>query len=208
MAEQLDPSEIFVDARWLAQAHDAGSDLFRFVAMEQSDYRAASFLDDRMFEQWRDVRVLPLPTVTLASASCSRQDAGWIFHIGHVGSTLLARMLGEIENVLSVREPRILRDCAFHTNSGGKFMGPTRDKNVRLGSTAEITLSADSSSPLVSTTPLHVYMSTCIRDTSVSQRISPPKARTAFAKARVISPAFPTLTCANPPRFSQLWMSV
>ena len=113
MAEQLDPSEIFVDARWLAQAHDAGSDLVRFVAMEQSDYRAASFLDDRMFEQWRDVRVLPLPTVSLASASCSRQDARWIFHIGHVGSTLLARMLGEIESVLSVREPRILRDLAL-----------------------------------------------------------------------------------------------
>jgi hypothetical protein len=34
MAEQLDPAEIFVDARWLAQAHDASFDLVRFVAME------------------------------------------------------------------------------------------------------------------------------------------------------------------------------
>ena len=113
MAEPLDPAEIFPDARWLAQAHDAASDLVRFVAMDETDYRAASFLDDRMFEQWRDVRVLPLATVAEAATSSSRRDARWIFHIGHVGSTLLARMLGEIQGVLSIREPRILRDLAL-----------------------------------------------------------------------------------------------
>ncbi len=113
MAEPLDPAEIFADARWLAQAHDAASDLIRFVAMEPSDYREASFLDDRMFDRWRDVRVMPLAEVRDAAASIARQDAGWIFHIGHVGSTLVARMLGELENVLSIREPRILRDLAF-----------------------------------------------------------------------------------------------
>ena len=113
MAEPLDPAEIFPDASWLAQAHDAGSDLVRFVAMGPEDYRAASFLDDRMFDRWRDVRVLPLPTVIDAAASSSRQDAAWIFHIGHVGSTLIARMLGEGGSILSIREPRILRDVAL-----------------------------------------------------------------------------------------------
>lgn len=113
MAEPLDPAEIFPDARWLAQAHDGASDLVRFVAMEPEDYRSASFLDDRMFGQWRDVRVLPLSTVTEFAASSTRQDARWIFHIGHVGSTLLARMLGEVDGVLSIREPRILRDLAL-----------------------------------------------------------------------------------------------
>ena len=40
-------------------------------------------------------------------------DARWIFHIGHVGSTLIARLLGELDSVLSVREPRALRDLTF-----------------------------------------------------------------------------------------------
>jgi hypothetical protein len=124
MAEPIDPSEIFVDARWLAQAHDAGSDLVRFVSLEAADYRAASFLDDRMFEQWRDVRVLPFPAVSDASAASSREDARWIFHIGHVGSTLLARMLGEVEGVLSIREPRILRDLAYMDAHRREFMAP------------------------------------------------------------------------------------
>ena len=41
-----------------------------------------------------------------------RTDARWIFHIGHVGSTLVSRLLGEIEWVLAIREPRLLRDLA------------------------------------------------------------------------------------------------
>lgn len=113
VSEPLDPLDIADDAHWLAQAYDPGMDLVRFVAMEADDYRAASFLDDRMFQEQRDVRVLPWPTVEAAMSAASRNDARWIFHIGHVGSTLLARMLGELSGVLSVREPRILRDVAL-----------------------------------------------------------------------------------------------
>ena len=113
MAEPLDPKELLPDARWLAQAYDPGLDLVRFVAMDQEAYRAAPFLDDRMFEQWRDVRTLSLPLVVQATEQVRHQDANWIFHVGHVGSTLIARMLGELEGILSIREPRILRDVAF-----------------------------------------------------------------------------------------------
>jgi hypothetical protein len=42
-----------------------------------------------------------------------RSDARWIFHIGHVGSTLVSRMLGEIPGVLGIREPRLLRDLVM-----------------------------------------------------------------------------------------------
>ena len=113
MAEPLDPSEIGESAHWLAQAYDPGSDMIRFVAMTAEDYRKASFLDDRMFETWRDVRLSPRPVVADTLGPAARDDARWIFHIGHVGSTLVARMLGEISGILSVREPRILRDLAL-----------------------------------------------------------------------------------------------
>jgi hypothetical protein len=111
--EPLDPQDIVDSAHWLAQAYDPGMGLVRFVAMDVEDYRASAFLDDRMFQQQREVRVLPWLTVEAAMASNARDDARWIFHIGHVGSTLVARMLGELARVLSVREPRILRDLAL-----------------------------------------------------------------------------------------------
>lgn len=46
-------------------------------------------------------------------ADQTRQDARWIFHIGHVGSTLVSRLLGEPPDVLALREPRLLRDLAL-----------------------------------------------------------------------------------------------
>lgn len=124
MAEPLDPSLLPQSATWLAQAYDAPSDLVRFVAMTEQDYRDVSFLDDRMFQQWRDVRTLPWPTVEKAMASTKAAPASWIFHIGHVGSTLLARMLGEFDGMLSVREPRILRDLAVLDAARRRAMTP------------------------------------------------------------------------------------
>ena len=105
--------EIARDARWLAQALDPGSNVVRLVEMSNEAYRAASFLDDRLFQQPANTQVLPWPQVEAAVPVDAREDARWIFHIGHVGSTLVARLLGELDGVLSVREPRILRDVAL-----------------------------------------------------------------------------------------------
>ena len=105
--------EIVRDAGWLAQALDPSSGKVRLVAMNRASYRAASFLDDRLLQAAVDAQVLPWPEVEDAIAIDMRRDARWIFHIGHVGSTLVSRLLGEIDNVLAVREPRILRDLAM-----------------------------------------------------------------------------------------------
>lgn len=104
--------EIAQDARWLAQALDPGAGMVRFVAMDRESYRAASFLDDRLLQQPIDAQIIPWAEVEAAVAGELRTDARWIFHIGHVGSTLVSRLLGEIDGVLSVREPRLLRDLA------------------------------------------------------------------------------------------------
>jgi len=53
---------------------------------------------------------VPWDVIDQASRLITRRDARWIFHISHVGSTLLSRMLGEVPNILSIREPRFLRD--------------------------------------------------------------------------------------------------
>ncbi|HET7576835.1 MAG TPA: hypothetical protein VFK19_09780 [Sphingomicrobium sp.] len=112
MSSAPTPEEIARDASWLAQALDPAAGLVRLIAMDRESYRAASFLDDRMLQQPVDAQVVPWPQVQAAMNGELRTDARWIFHIGHVGSTLLSRLLGEIPGVLPIREPRFLRDLA------------------------------------------------------------------------------------------------
>ena len=120
-------AEIVRDATWLVQALDAPKRLARLVRMDAEAYRDASFLDDRMLQQGREAHVVPWPMVSGALAAEARCDARWIFHIGHVGSTLVARLLGELEGVLSVREPRFLRDVAMLDKADrDDFAGPAQ----------------------------------------------------------------------------------
>ena len=101
-------ADIAKDATWLAQALDPSAGMVRLIAMDRDAYRAASFLDDRVLQQPVDAHVVPWPEI-----DGLRSDARWIFHIGHVGSTLISRMLGELPGVLAIREPRLLRDLAL-----------------------------------------------------------------------------------------------
>lgn len=107
------PTEIAKDATWLVQALDPSAGVARLVAMDRDSYRSASFLDDRLLQHPVDAQLLPWPSVEAAITDDLRRDARWIFHIGHVGSTLVSRLLGEIEGVLAIREPRLLRDLAM-----------------------------------------------------------------------------------------------
>jgi hypothetical protein len=105
--------EIARDATWLAQALDPGQGTVRLIAMDRDSYRAASFLDDRIMQSPVDAQVLSWTDIERAVTDDMRCDARWIFHIGHVGSTLVSRLLGELNGVLAVREPRLLRDLAL-----------------------------------------------------------------------------------------------
>src|SRR5881628_4264861 len=113
MSSAPTPDEIARDATWLAQALDPTAGMVRLIAMDCEAYRAASFLDDRLLQTPVDAQIVPWPQVEEAMSGELRHDASWIFHIGHVGSTLLSRLLGEIERVLAIREPRLLRDLAL-----------------------------------------------------------------------------------------------
>jgi hypothetical protein len=117
--------EIARDATWLAQALDPAGGVVRFVAMNRESYRAASFLDDRMFQAPLDAQMIVWPQIEAAVTADMRRDARWIFHIGHVGSTLVSRLLGELDGVLALREPRILRDLALTPiDVRARYLGP------------------------------------------------------------------------------------
>jgi hypothetical protein len=92
---------------------DLTRDAALLVQLNDSAYRAASFLDDRILAPGLKGAWASLQSVLNASlAASSSKPLHFIFHTGHVGSTLLSRLLDESGCVLSLREPLPLRTLA------------------------------------------------------------------------------------------------
>ncbi len=96
------------DARLLPHLVDLNTDQVLLSHLTEEDYRKASFLDQRIITpqlrrqlvSWSEMSRVHIDETT---------NPQYIFHIGHVGSTLLSRLLGEIDTVLALREPQLLR---------------------------------------------------------------------------------------------------
>jgi len=97
---------------WLPFELDPATGRLTWLRMREADYRAASFLDQRMLPPKSEFRHSDWP----ALPADARRDADYIFHIGNVGSTLISRLLGELPSVFALREPLLLR-----TASEGQF---------------------------------------------------------------------------------------
>ena len=83
------------------------------VRLDERGYRNASFLDDRILSPSTQGAWLPGAAVTEASRRVREpRPLHFIFHTGHVGSTLLSRLLDETGGILSLREPLLLRTLA------------------------------------------------------------------------------------------------
>ena len=83
------------------------------IRLTEEAYRAASFLDDRILGPSVRGAWLPGPDVTEAARRVAdARPLHFIFHTGHVGSTLVSRLLDETGRVLPLREPLPLRTLA------------------------------------------------------------------------------------------------
>ncbi len=96
---------------WYPLAIDPIADRVRFASLSEEDYRSASFLDSRLripdsTGVWLDWSSI------LQAGKTDPPRCHFIFHISHVGSTLLARLTGEHPRLFSVREPILLRFLA------------------------------------------------------------------------------------------------
>lgn len=97
------------DAGLLPHLVDLPNDQVLLSHLTQEDYRKASFLDQRIITP--QLRRQLVPWTELSSIALpATAPPQYIFHIGHVGSTLLSRLLGEIDTVLALREPQLLRN--------------------------------------------------------------------------------------------------
>lgn len=104
------------------------------IRMAEEDYRAASFLDDRMLTAMHKGAWVALDPVLANARRIMPLPLHFIFHTGHVGSTLLSRLLGEVDGVLSLREPlplRILAD-AFDAPAADDLREPLLEAFLNL----------------------------------------------------------------------------
>ncbi len=89
----------------------------RLVRLDEAAYRRASFLDGRLITPEVESLWIDWPTLE-AAAQVQSIRAHFIFHVGHVGSTLLSRLMGEHRGLFSLREPALLRDVASGALTG------------------------------------------------------------------------------------------
>jgi len=89
---------------------DVGTDSLTLLTLAEADYAKASFLDARLLKPGISVQTMRFASAQSAVAELGlAESCQFIFHIGHVGSTLLSRLLGRHDGALALREPAILR---------------------------------------------------------------------------------------------------
>ncbi len=93
-----------------------GGHAVRLVRLDEAAYRAASFLDQRLLALGYPHGQCSVPVLEAAAARLSSR-AHWIFHIGHVGSTLVSRLIGAHAEFFALREPALLRTVAAQSPS-------------------------------------------------------------------------------------------
>jgi hypothetical protein len=94
---------------------EGNADAVRLVRLDESAYRTASFLDQRVLAGSYAQTSCETGLVRVAAAKLTPRSH-YIFHTGHVGSTLLSRLIGSHESFFSVREPSLLRALADESN--------------------------------------------------------------------------------------------
>ena len=98
---------------WFPHELTLPADGISFVRLKKADYEQASFLDARLAPALGTKQVLRFDQIAAAIAAAPLAECGgYIFHIGHVGSTLLSRLVGAHARAFSLREPMILRTFA------------------------------------------------------------------------------------------------
>ncbi|HTB86805.1 MAG TPA: hypothetical protein VK743_02570 [Steroidobacteraceae bacterium] len=158
---------------------DAHGEKIAFIHLRESDYQRASFLDARILTPHTAVYPLTWQQVAAALASANLEErCAFIFHIGHVGSTLLARLIGAHPGAFVLREPLLLRVFAqmnYGLNVQPKWSND--DTTSRLTDTLKLFSRTFESAqtPIIKATSFVSELST-----NLMQRPSAPKALLMF----------------------------
>jgi hypothetical protein len=115
--EPITAEDVARSPAWLP-LEPAGGDTMRLVQLDEAGYRAASFLDQRLLAAGYPQSRCPVAVLVAAAAGLA-PPASYIFHTGHVGSTLISRLIGSHPRLFALREPALLRSLAAPAAGGG-----------------------------------------------------------------------------------------
>jgi hypothetical protein len=119
MISSVSAAELAGTASLYVQQLDANREALFLVRLEPSQYRIASFLDNRMLDGAVAIGWVPYAPIEAVAQHIIPLPLHFIFHAGHVGSTLLSRLLDEVPGILGLREPLPLRHLAeLHDRQG------------------------------------------------------------------------------------------
>jgi hypothetical protein len=108
-AASLNAGALAATPLWFPHLLDPLTDRVLLVETAEADYRDSAFLDERSLRAGRARHGVEWWHLSTAFPPAARRDVQYIFHIGHVGSTLISRLLGELPEIFALREPLILR---------------------------------------------------------------------------------------------------
>lgn len=122
---------MFATPEFFPHSYDPAVDMTYLVRLSEAEFRAASFLDQRVLARGKGGDWLTWPDLWRRAglADGNRRGCNYIFHISHVGSTLMSRLLGEHRRIFALREPAVLRTLAgveIDVDSPHSEMGPDR----------------------------------------------------------------------------------
>jgi len=99
------------------------------VPMNREAYARSLFMDRRIEALPGEPALVPVRALTELAAEARVSGVGWIFHIAHCGSTLLARALDRPGDTLVLREPVPLRELGVEAAHGA---APDWGQRLRL----------------------------------------------------------------------------
>lgn len=105
--------EIMAGPDLFAHKLDLAAETILLVQLSRDAFREASFLDDRLITPQTQGSWYKLSSIEATLTGCTDVlPLHFIFHAGHVGSTLLSRLIEQAGGVLALREPLPLRSLA------------------------------------------------------------------------------------------------
>lgn len=132
------PDELVASPAWFPLENIEG-EAVRLIQLDEAAYRAASFLDQRLLGAGYRQSACGLAVLSGAAGRLAA-PSHYIFHIGHVGSTLISRLLGAHQSFFALREPALLRAVSVRPAPDGgapslgvvlALLGRTWRKNQR-----------------------------------------------------------------------------
>ena len=146
----MTPDDLRASPGLYPQKFDPEKGAVYFTRVTEAGYQGASFLDERL--QGANSVWVPFVEVEQAVAGApAGLPLHFIFHTGHVGSTLLSRLIEEAGGVLGLREPLPLRTLAEMQDRGDQSVPRVLETFLKLwrrgfAGTRTVVLKATSSS--------------------------------------------------------------